>query len=531
MHSDSASKKSRHPLAHGASVAFLIASILAPAARAQLGVTDFSLIDGVGAGSLGSAIARGDFDADGFDDLVMGAPETEVAALARVGAVRVHYGGSQGWSRIETLTPVDLGDEAEAGAQFGAALATGDFDDDGFDDLAIGMPGRMVNFGARAGGVFVTYGGEDPFVRIQFVSQLLFEGIPEDNDRFGTSLAAGDLSGDGVDDLVIGVPFEDVPDNPGPLGAAEDAGAVNIVSGAAAIALQVAGNQWLHQDSPGVTLSANANELFGFSLAIGQFEDDPIPDLAVGTPGEVVSGPGQKGAVVVFAGAVDGLDPVANSERVWSQDDPAILGSGQDGDQFGYALAVGDFNGDSWTDLAIGAPGESQFGVEEAGAVHALYGNFFGLSSVDQLFLESSFDPDVDPFDRLGEALAAGDFDGDRRDDLAIGAPLDNSLGFTNAGEVDVLYGTPEGLTLVGGQVFNMIFFGALEIADEFGAALAAGRFFSASAEAQDLAIGIPRRGEPFGAEPGAVVVVRSRSIFIDGFESGDTSRWAVTVP
>ena len=58
--------------------------------------------------------------------------------------------------------------------------------------------------------------------------------------------------------------------------------------------------------------------------------------------------------------------------------------------------------------------------------------------------------------------------------------------------------------------------------------ALTAGRFFNRSAEGQDLAIGIPRRSDPFGTEPGAVLVVRSQSLFADGFESGDTSRWNV---
>jgi hypothetical protein len=498
---------------------------------AQLGLSGFMLIEGTGAGRLGTAVAVGDFDVDGFDDLAVGAPDAEVDGLDSVGVVRIFFGGPHTWSGTQDLTPVVLGDEAEAGANFGDALAVGDFDADGHDDLVIGMPGRSINAGSRAGAAFVVYGEDGPLGSgpTQYLNQLILDDVAEDDDRFGSSLAAGDLSGDGVDDLVIGVPLEDVP---GTLGDEVDAGAVNIIYGSTGTALILTGNRVLHQDSPGVGLNANAGEHFGFALAIGQFMGDAATDLAVGAPGEFVVGTDAQGAVVLFPGATGGIDPTATTERVLSQVDAYIIGIGQDGDQFGFSMAVGDFDGDGWIDLAIGAPGESELGATESGAVHVLFGNTFGLSDVgDQFIVESTFDTDVDPVDRLGEALAAGDFDGDGRDDLAIGAPLDNSLGFTNAGEVDVLYGSENGLTIAGGQVFNMIFFDTFEIADRFGAALAVGRFFSDSSEGLDLVVGVPRRGSPSGAEPGAAVVIRSVPIFSDDFESGDTALWSTVAP
>ena len=355
-------------------------------------------------------------------------------------------------------------------------------------------------------------------------------GAPEEGDRFGFSLAAGDLSADGVDDLAIGVPFEDIVE---PLGLSQNAGAVNILYGESGTGLTLSGSQLIHENSPGVGFNANGDERFGFSLAIGQFTGNAFTDLAVGVPGEVVFGPGHHGAVVVFPGAVLGIDTVAGTEAIFSQNTSAILGTVQDGDEFGYSLAAGNFDGDLFTDLAIGVPGESELGTTESGAVQVLYGNAVGLTAIgDQFLVESTIDTDVDAFDRLGTALAAGDFDGDGRDDLAIGAPLDNSLGFANAGEVTVLYGSNGGVTFAGHQVFDMIFFDTLEIGDLFGTALAAGRFFSQGHEVQDLAVGVPRHGTPVGSEPGLSLVIRSQSpLFINGFESGDTTAWSITVP
>ena len=526
-------------------VAILALCAGADSVHAQLGITGFSLFGGIEGSRLGSASAVGDFNGDGFDDLAVGMPELDLSAAPSAGGVYVILGGPGGWASAQLLTSDTFGRDREAGDRFGSALATGDFDDDGSIDLVIGIPGRTILGADSAGEIIVAYttaGGRAEAVggssfgsplfdipRTQVFSQFELPGTPEADDLFGFSLATGDLSADGVDDLAVGSPFEDIQ---GPLGPRQDVGTVHVIYGFRGFGLVVNTSQQIDEDTPGVGLNANADERFGFALTIGQFTHNANADLAVGVPGEAVFGSGQQGAVILFPGAPGGLDPVGGEEVALSQQTAGILGTLQDGDEFGYALAAGNFDGDSWTDLAIGVPGESELGTTESGAVQVLYGGAVGLTTNgDQFLVESSIDADVDAFDRLGMALVAGDFDGDGRDDLAMGAPLDNSLGFANAGEVTVVYGSPTGVTFTGHQIFDMIFFDTLEVGDQFGSTLAVGRFFSRFQGGQDLAVGVPRRGSPVGSEPGLAVAIRSISIFADGFETGDVSGWSNSVP
>ena len=516
-------------------------------AEAQLGIPGFSLIPGFDAGMLGTASAVGDFNNDGYDDLVVGMPEFDVAGNFAAGAVGLFLGGDGDWSNVFFFVSEDLLIPGESGARFGSALTTGDFDQDGHDDLVIGVPGKSVNGVDSAGEIVVAYGtssgskqaaapdgsGVPAFdiARTQVFSQAPLPGAVEEDDQFGFSLAAGDLSADGVADLAIGIPFEDIDSK---LGLLESVGAINIMYGISGVGLTAAGSQLFNEDSPGIGFNANTDERFGFSLAIGHFAGSGVgfTDLAVGVPGEVVFGPGMHGGIVIFPGAPSGIDPTTSTVVTFSQHTPGVLGVEQDGDEFGYALAVGNFDGDSWTDLAIGVPGESEFGTTESGAVQILYGNVNGLIvGGNQFLVESTIDPDVSAFDRLGMAVAAGDFDGDGRDDLAMGAPLDNSLGFANSGEVTVFYGTPSGVSTAGHQIFNMIFFDTLEIGTLFGSALTTGRFFRSGEGRHDLAVGVPRFGTPVGSEPGASLVIRSQVLFEDGFETGNTSAWSSTVP
>jgi FG-GAP repeat len=104
---------------------------------------------------------------------------------------------------------------------------------------------------------------------------------------------------------------------------------------------------------------------------------DGRADLAVGVWQEDVEAVSNAGAVQVLYGSASGLDRPGN--QLWHQDVSGIVDAAEAGDQFGFALATGDFNGDGLADLAVGVPGEDVAGVSDAGAVQVLYGTPSGL--------------------------------------------------------------------------------------------------------------------------------------------------------
>jgi hypothetical protein len=115
----------------------------------------------------------------------------------------------------------------------------------------------------------------------------------------------------------------------------------------------------------------------------------------------------------------------------------------------GTALSAGDFNADGRADLAIGAPLANRSGGTDAGMVLVQYGTPEGLFEgesqlIDQEFL---FGAGSEDGDRFGSAVAAGDFDGDGRADLAIGVPLEDVGSVVDAGAVFVVYGSTSGLS------------------------------------------------------------------------------------
>ncbi len=172
-------------------------------------------------------------------------------------------------------------------------------------------------------------------------------------------------------------------------------------------------------------------------------------------------------------------------------------GAPESGDTFGASVAVGDFNGDGYDDLATGAPFEDASGYNHAGMVVVSYGSQYGIKrSGAQALLQSDGDA-LEDGALFGEAVAAGDFDNDGYDDLAIGAPLtDADETHTNVGYVFVYAGGPGGLSYwhylwqPGGG-------GSLESNDRFGASLCVGNFNGLPGSNQDLAVGSP--GEDWG--------------------------------
>ena len=192
-------------------------------------------------------------------------------------------------------------------------------------------------------------------------------GEAESGDFFGVAVAAGDFDGDLFDDLAIGIPSEDI-------GAVVDAGAVQTLYGGAT-GLSATGNQLWSQDSPGIKDGSEPDDLFGWSLAGGDFDFDGYGDLAIGVLQEGFGSPVDvffAGVVQVFHGSASGL--AATRNQLWAQDSPGILDTGEDADVFGWSLAAGDFSNDGFDDLVIGIPFEDIGAIENAGAVQILAG-------------------------------------------------------------------------------------------------------------------------------------------------------------
>ena len=283
-------------------------------------------------------------------------------------------------------------------------------------------------------------------------------------DRFGSALAAGNFNGDGYDDLAVGVPRENIGD-------IIDAGMINVVYGSS-VGLTAEGNRAWHQDSADIAGGSEIEDWFGSALAAGNFNGDGYDDLAVGVPQEDIRDINQAGMINVIYGSEDGL--TAEGNRAWHQDSPDIAGAAEIGDWFGFALAAGNFNGDAYDDLAVGVPQEDIRDIIDAGMVNVLYGSADGLKATrDQAWHQNSAEIEggSERGDRLGSALTACDFDGDGYDDLAIGAPREDIGALVNAGMVNVLYGSADGLKATRNQVWHQNsprIFGASEPVNDF---------------------------------------------------------------
>jgi hypothetical protein len=483
----------------------------------------------------GVASAVGDFDGDGFNELAVGAIGGTAGGEALAGKVVVLRGTAYGPSYNSSVTVDEStfgGTPAESDA-FGRALAVGDWNLDGADDLAIGVPGDNPDGINSAGGVYVLYGapggpGGVLFEEDEYWSYATVNlgGFASAGDAFGRTLAAGDFDGDGDDDLAIGVPGDNV------FAGTDNAGSLTILRGGP-YGLSPLGGLTLTRNSAGVPGVVTDFDELSHALAAGDFDGDGDDELAIGAPGTSVDGVGSVGEVIVLDFELDGGDLAVASGSTWSEGH-GIPGAQEEFDQYGRALATGDFDGDGADDLAIGAPYESVGGLTEAGAVALLEGTVgAGLEANATLWTQNSVPGEAaEQAENLGWALASGDFNHDGRDELVIGVPSDRhfvSVGgvfqWIATGAIHVLPGGAAGPAIAGAHSFVGTPFDVA--VDRFGATLATGRL---RGTADALVVGATQwtNGE---SNVGRVSVLHSTRIFADGFGSGDTILWSSTTP
>lgn len=385
---------------------------------------------------LGVAVASGDINGDGFDDLVIGASGASPGGRTKAGAVYVLLGG-------ETLpaSPFDLASRtaditvlgANAGDYLGQAVAAGRLNADAVDDVIAGAYLASPNGRANAGKVYVLMGSSDATyprqVDLGAVSADLEVWGKRTNDRSGYAVDCGDFNGDGQGDLLIGATYA-----PG-----------GLIHGEAAVLFSAAG-----RSSP-VDLLAGANiivrgkavqgmgDKLGWSVRRGNVNRDPYDDLLIGAPSTTRGSLTETGAAyVVYGGTLAaGQDSLVIDLEVEGSTSTDLVVSGditQAAGALGTAVAAIDLNGDGFDDIIAGATG-----VGTGGRVYGIYG-YPGLGGTLDMAAGAPIQvTGAAAGDKTGAAIAGGDVTGDGLDDLIIGAPV--AAG--SAGEVYIVYGRP----------------------------------------------------------------------------------------
>ncbi|HXG90755.1 MAG TPA: Ser-Thr-rich GPI-anchored membrane family protein [Blastocatellia bacterium] len=395
------------------------------------------------------------------------------------------------------------------------ALATGDFNNDGFRDIVVGAPDTDFtptggSLRQNAGAVYILFG------RANFASPTIIDtnltslsqpdvkifGAAAD-DNFGFAVAAGDVNGDNIDDLVVGAPGFDLSLTGPPPVSRQNAGEVLIFFGATTFNARTI--DLATPNSANVQIVGEAaGDLFGSALAIGDVQGGTSgPDLLVGAPAS--KGPDPTGAARANGGAAyllpggQGLANAGTTTRVIDLGAaPApVRVFGKTGSRLGSSVAIGDINAGNAADLIIGAPTANkpvQAGeTAETGAVFVVFGGTnltptapataktFDINATQQNI--SIYGEDAN--DHLGASIATANVNNDGTIDLIIGAP-DAAGPFNSrplAGEAYIVAGgtglnpgtgaTERRIDVTLGAV-NLIIYGAAA-GDRLGSTVAAG--------------------------------------------------------
>jgi|GEM_PF-1031306 len=406
---------------------------------------DITYLGVTSGGELGTSFATGDVNGDHIDDLIMGAPGER--------AVYIVYGRPS----FSALTePIDLfafrADWTVRGrtedTQFAFALDSADINGDKVDDLIIGAPFAPQDGMKRVGKVHVIFGKNDvahgttsPLDSIS--SDLIFTGNALD-DRFGITLAHGDFDADRKIDLAIGsyMATNDTSKQAGTVtilfGKKLDAkGMVRVSSESVRVdnldihAFPSAPDQDSDiADTDTLFTADHAFDWFGYSLSVGDLNNDGISDLVIGSFPYLKNK--SQGEVYVLWGEKDSMFQDTKLSRVYAPREESLIGG---------SVVVSDLNHDGTQDLIIGSPTGAPGSTTKTGRVYAL--SFFPRNNQAWNFSKIPADLTIqgrNSNDWFGNSIVIGDFDNDGNRDMVIGAP-NSQKDLTPSGSVEYIPG------------------------------------------------------------------------------------------